>query len=155
MNAAYESASDIIYAVTIDVRNYFNLFWSGINDEYSELNIRAALHNKVTIERIFVMDDDILNHKRTDEKATKFFDIVNELQKGGPKVHLFAIPLSVFKSMTPPVKDTSFFLCDGIIASESGTSKNNDNGHFWFEREQIYTTLLNRFHYLKDKATRL
>lgn len=150
LNAVYEAAEDYIWAVTIDVRNYFSIFWLGANDQYSELNVEAAKH--VTIRRIFVIDDDILNHKRKDAKAQGFFSVIADLQRGGPNVHLYTIPMSVFLASDLAEEDTSFFLCDGVIASESGNSENSDNGYFCFEKEDVYQKLKNKFNVLKSMA---
>lgn len=146
LNRAIENSQKHVFAVTYDERDYFDNFWQPLNDGYSKLNISAAKRN-VTIERIFVMEDSILNNGK-DEKSKRFWKIIKELKKGGQNVKLYALPKSRLKN-NKDIDNTSIFLCDGVVASESGKGENSNGGYFSLNRDDIYNKLHQRYRNLK------
>ena len=49
------------------------------------------------------------------------------------------------------IEDTSFFLSDGLVASESGTEENTSNGGIYSLNEhKLYTELYNRFRIIQN-----
>ena len=88
---------------------------------------------------------------KKNEKAKRLWKIIKELKKGGSNVRLYGLPKSRLKN-DKLVDDTSFFLCDGVVASESGKGENSNGGYFSLNRDDIYNKLLQRFQNLKDMS---
>ena len=151
LNKAMEQAKRNVKAVTVDSRNYFDNFWSPPNDDYPNRNIEAA-NRDVTIERVFVMDDDVLRRRNFgDDKTKKFWEIIEKLREGGTNIELYVLP----KSKLNGLDDTSLFLCDDIIASESGRSPNNSGGYFKRNDTKTYENLSERFSSLIKMAQKI
>jgi hypothetical protein len=152
LNRAFENSQRIVQAVTMDERNYFDNFWQPLNSGYSKLNVDAAKRG-VTIQRIFVMDGIILK-KGKDEKTKKFWDLILDLKKGGSNISIYFLDkrkLLEYKELG----DTSFFLCDGVVASESGREENNNGGYFSLNDKDRYANLKQKFEILLRMAEKI
>ncbi len=154
LRQAQEMATSVVYAVTIDVRNYYENFWQGLNEEdYLKMNIQAAKKNGVIIQRIFIMEKDVLIKNGTD-KSKHFNRLITELKKGGENINLFFLDIEVFRKIKN-IPDTSFFLCDEVIASESGISDDNSGGNYSINEIDRYKKLKTRFEILLQSAKRI
>lgn len=145
LNRALEIAKGNVYAVTIDVNEYFDIFWGNINNHYSLTNIITAQRG-VKIERIFVMEKYILNKGR-EEKSKRFWSIVSDLKKGGENVKIFFVELE--KLMQHNLSSTSFYIGDNDITSESGEGENNNGGYYSVHDEANRKKLIERFKALR------
>lgn len=152
INKAVNNTQQYVCAVTFDTNNYFENFWQGVNEDYVTVNLEAAKRG-VMIERIFVMSETVLQPKSKDEKARKFRAIVNSLKKGGENIKIYAVPLERLQQQAQ-INPVSFFICDGVIASEAGDDKEYF-GYFSLNRADIVEKLRDRFDSIKLLAKEL
>lgn len=153
LNEAMDNSERYVQAVTIDVRNYFIHFWENLNrDKYSIANLNAA-KRKIKIQRIFVMDGSVLKKDKGD-KTKSFWEIVTLLKKGEPYVETYVLDLKSFIEKFD-FPDTSFFICDDVLASESGTKPDNSGGYLAYNTKEKCIDLKRRFEILLENSKRI
>lgn len=147
LNKAIANAKSYVSAVSYDQDGYFDNFWTKLNAEYLELNVKAARHRGVLIERVFVMDAATLKDSKN-PKNKKLRQIINELKKGGKNVKNYVVSKDELQLYNPPT--SSFFICDDILACESQTKDNNN--YYVMNDSDMVKKLKNRFEAYKLKA---
>ncbi len=141
LNEATSNATKYIYAVSYDINGYIDNFFHKVNEHYIEANINAAKKRNVKIKRIFILDD-IVHNTKNNPTNKNVKAIISNLKKGGSNIENYIL----IKSKIPPELkkyETSFYICDDIIASESET--NNTKSYYCMNDEQIINTLKKRF----------
>lgn len=120
LKTTVDKADKYIYAVTYDVDDYLNKFWSKIfKDGYVKSNI-DAVQRGTSVERIFIVEKKIIENKglssEEQQKHDNLLTLVKSLKRGRCKVFISAIedlPESLKQT------NTSFLVCDDYVGSES------------------------------------
>jgi hypothetical protein len=112
-------ARTYIHAVTLDSGDYIPKFWTGrYADKYWKTNEDAVNKRKVKVARIFVVDRDVIDNEQNEKRRLLTPTLQAHQKLGALRVQVVA------KDKLPEVwigHDTSFLVCDGVIASESYT----------------------------------
>lgn len=148
LNKAISNAKHYVYAVSFDKEGYFDDFWQKINNDYLQVNIKAAKDRGVIIERIFVMDDDVIKDNKN-QKNKKLRHIISDLKKGGKNLKNYVVSKSEI-SQSVQNGGSSFFICDDVIACESANEDHKP--YFAMNHNEIVQKLKNRFESYKIKS---
>lgn len=136
-----------VFALTVDINGYYEKFWMGENgDAFIKSNTISANRGAV-IKRIFVMDSNILTNSKN-SKHKHFKELIEKLKDTCPGIKLYMMDYKVFKKNHKDIPETSFFICDNTIISESGIKEQQ-----WIilkEDAIKYNILKNRFEELLE-----
>ncbi|MEM8720380.1 MAG: hypothetical protein AAGE84_13930 [Cyanobacteria bacterium P01_G01_bin.39] len=151
-------SSKYVYAVTFDENEYLDTFWSGLfPDKYVKSNLEKA-KTGVPIERIFVVDERIINNNNLSNievnKRNNLIEICKKLnQETNCSAYWIAkesLPEELLKT------NTSFLVCDDINASESHGMKEGqkiDGYVYQGSKEDMFARIIrplkNRFFQIK------
>lgn len=149
---AIKDAQKYVYAVTLDSGTYLEDFWQGsFAKKYIQANNEVANDKRVDIRRIFVVDENLLSDPMHIHRKLLGSLIAAQGSDGSDgDVRVRIVSKERLRGSSWARHDTSFLVCDDILASESYSLSDGGAtpGYVVLNNAEKIERLRNLFHWL-------